>query len=149
MFDSGALGGDTAVNQALASADAFLAKNPNGRIYAMGYSAGGSDAISFTNALAGRGVTVAGLVTFDPHRSGGIGLTTSHLAGNVGRSVNFYQQNSWHLLYNTFRGSPVTNFAMASNPNMNLTGVRGVDHSGIVTYARQHYQSDIYGALGR
>lgn len=149
MFDSGALGGDTAVNQALASADAFLAKNPNGRIYAMGYSAGGSDAISFTNALAGRGVTVAGLVTFDPHRSGGIGLTTFHLAGNVGRSVNFYQQNSWHLLYNTFRGSPVTNFAMASNPNMNLTGVRGVDHSGIVTYARQHYQSDIYGALGR
>jgi hypothetical protein len=149
MYDSGALGGDSTVDAALISAEAFLAANPNGQIYSMGYSAGGFDAINFTNALADRGITVSGLVTFDPHRSGSIGLTTFHLAGNVGRSLNFYQQNSWHLLYNTFRGSPVSNWAMASNPNINLTGVAGVDHSGIVTYATQHHKAEIYGALGR
>ena len=61
MFDSGAFGGAAAVNAALTSADAFLESSPNGRIYAMGYSAGGSDAIAFTNALADRGITVSGL----------------------------------------------------------------------------------------
>lgn len=122
------------VGRAVKRAEEFLSKNPNGVILAAGYSAGGADAVRFTNRLAKRGVFVGALILFDA-RSGTrvppFGGNTLNVSPTT-PVLNFYQTRG-----TPFRGSQVRGSAV----NINLTD--GSNHNSIVGNAVRQYRAQI------
>jgi len=148
LFDASAIVG-APLDDALAYVQGGLDTNPSARVFIFGYSAGGQAAISLAEILDGRGIPVAGLVTFDPHHHLRLlGYGTYQLPRNVGGALNLYQHNNLILGSNPFLGGVVHCSGCASNPNINLTGT-SVVHTNIVQYGLQNYDAQIRSTLGR
>jgi len=128
-----------------------LESSPNANIFIFGYSAGGNDAIRLTNKLADAGISVAGLVTFDPHSGKrATGFANYSLPSNVISAINFTQQNKTSFFDgrgNPFNGGIVTCGTCSSNSNINYTGSQAV-HANIVQYSIRDYRQQIYDTLG-
>ena len=141
MYDARAIVG-APVDDALSYVMSELTSNPSARVYLFGYSAGGNAAVELADLLDGRGVPVQGLVTFDPHHHmRPIGAGTYWVPRNVGRALNFYQNDA-----NPFRGGTV-NGSFATDPNVNVTG--SATHLDIVRNANRNYYDDIMSVFGR
>ena len=128
-----------------------LKSNPSGRIYILGYSAGGHTALKVANRLGEKGIPVQGLVTFDAH-SGlrPFGFGEYKLQNNVGTVLNFYQHNEVGIKNgNPFLGGVISRCAScASNPNVNLSGT-DVVHANIVRRTLRSHREQILNTLGR
>lgn len=107
LYDESAFSGHSNGRPATARGLSFSKENPGGPIFILGYSAGGDEAIYVANQLAGKGVKISGLVTFDPHIDSFIGIRSYSLNSNVVRALNFQQVNPVELGPNTFRGGYV------------------------------------------
>ena len=134
------------VNAAVDDAMDFLSSNPDGEIFAIGYSAGGRDAISFVRRLLDEGVAVREILTFDPVNGKNPWSLASGGASKIKipdeiRAYNYYQRGPRDTAKNFFRGARLVG-ARASN--VNLTG--RTTHSGIVGYYRRCYSTEFEGA---
>ena len=127
-----------------------LKDDPNAEIYIFGYSAGGHDAIKLTQKLAKKGITVSGLVTFDPHfGKKPFGYTNYNLTSNIASAINFTQQNKAGLGNgNPFLGGIASCGTCSNDPNVNFTGT-SVIHTDIVRHSIRNYRDQIYKTLGR
>lgn len=118
----------------------------NGPVYILGYSAGGDAAIKLAAALDRYGISVAGLVTFDPHgATRPFGSYDYTLSKNVMSGLDIFQQNrAFPGSANPFKGGSV---ACPSCVNINLTG-SSVTHLDIVRFGLQNYGPQINSTLG-
>jgi ABC-type glycerol-3-phosphate transport system substrate-binding protein len=118
----------------------FLEANPGATVNIIGYSAGGDEAITVTNALSDAGLGVTTLITFDPHSPSNIGADQDAYTLSdtfKGAAYNYYQTQGWGgavaapFVDNPFSGGLVhgaTNFAMNQD---------GVTHNNIIDRATQ------------
>lgn len=133
-FDSGVNQGQEK-NAAIVARE-FLSRNPNGLIYATGYSSGGKDAIDFVNLLAREGTQVRGLVTFDPRPGCFCATPRSYtLDPSVNLvAVNFYQRNGnpgrRGPISRLFRGGELNGPGIITNFNLTSS-----NHEDIITDA--------------
>ncbi|NZA26356.1 hypothetical protein H0E84_08155 [Luteimonas sp. SJ-92] len=146
QYDSSAWGDNSQVSAAVSDASSFISDHKNGRIYSIGYSAGGHDAITFVNLLSAKGIRVQGLVLFDAHNKYVPGIFNFGVGYNVGVVLNFYQQNKWEIRFNTFRGGLVFG---ESTFNVNMGVDADVGHSNIVQKAFLSYGDQIDAVMGR
>lgn len=122
-----------------------LAANPDAKVYLMGYSAGGDATIDFARWLGSKGVTVSGMVLFDPHngrRGFSFGRYDARTIRNVQSAMVFYQHNA------SFMGGIFTN--LSANPGIRMVNMTasGVNHTSIVSQSIGRYRGDINGTLG-
>lgn len=107
-----------------------LKDNPGDKVYIFGYSSGGDGALDLAHALSTEGVTVQGLVTFDPH-SGlrPIGYANYERPENVIKLLNFYQHQG-----GPFDGGVVMCDTCDNNPNIDLNKSLGIHiyHTNVV-----------------
>ena len=152
MFDAAAITGSP-LSEAMKYISEKLKKNRNAAIYIFGYSAGGDAAIELSKRLGKKGITVQGLVTFDPHnprRAFGFGKDT--LEWNVSRALNFYQRNEVTTKFgfpygsNPFLGATISCATCATNPNVDISSI--AVHTNAVRKSLENYESEIYSVLG-
>lgn len=144
MFDSTTGNAGSSVSSAAAYVDAKLQDNPNSPVYIFGYSAGGDNAVQLANTLNVGGISVTGLLLFDPHSADRpVGNGVYYLPSNVQNSLDIFQQNpALPGTANQFQGG-----ALAYGNNINLTG-SPVNHTTIVQYALLTYAPQIYAVMG-
>lgn len=115
----------------LKQAQDFMAANPDGEIFVLGYSRGGNTAVEYANLLGENGIKVTGLVTFDPHAMVS-DLELKH--GNVERAINFYQKNPTDRVLGIFPTgqNPYVGSTIKGAQNVNLTGNSRFKHLNIM-----------------
>lgn len=125
---------------------AQLDLNPEARVYIFGYSAGGHAAINLAWRLNELGISVQGLVTFDPHNPIGLfGASKFNLPSNVVSALNFFQQKpAFPFGTNPFQGGTLS----CGSCNINLGGDPSIVHTNIVRRSLNGFGHEIKKTLG-
>lgn len=121
----------------------FFRENLGGRLFLIGFSAGGADAIKLTNILAEQGHKVSGLVTIDPRSGHRLFVKRSRTIPIGTRAINFRQTKA-----TPFGGTRVTFGRRASGSDVrNIDLTDQVTHDTITGFVARNFRSDINAIL--